>query len=281
MNAPCMKEGPLEKLAQGQGAHRRAWLKEPWPSGGPGVTQKRPSQAPSLRREPHPPGPAPSVCASFGASSSPAPTPLPSGQARNSAAELSFEHPDLPPAPQGPGGEWTPHLSEPLPCSGGSAQAARRLPVSRRGHWPQSKGGLGDRPAASVCLSPDGLPGRHTWSELSMGAWFAATGVDSGIFEIPEPGTPRCKQHQGHVGMRADLCCSAVGISAHAAGRSHTRQVQSSGAGSPAAAEALLGVKLAVGSGGEGSEPPPHSLRHRPPWSDHPPASEDRPRGAR
>ena len=108
MNAPCMKEGPLEKLAQGQGAHRRAWLKEPWPSGGPGVTQKRPSQAPSLRREPHPPGPAPSVCASFGASSSPAPTPLPSGQARNSAAELSFEHPDLPPAPQGPGGEWTP-----------------------------------------------------------------------------------------------------------------------------------------------------------------------------
>ena len=174
-----------------------------------------------------------------------------------------------------------PHLSEPLPCSGGSAQAARRLPVSRRGHRPQSKGGLGDRPAASVCLSPDGLPGRHTWSELSMGAWFAATGVDSGIFEIPEPGTPRCKQHQGHVGMRADLCCSAVGISAHGAGRSHTRQVQSSGAGSPAAAEALLGVKLAVGSGGEGSEPPPHSLRHRPPWSDHPPASEDRPCGAR
>lgn len=159
-----MKEGPLEKLAQGQGAHRRAWLKEPWPSGGPGVTQKRPSQAPSLRREPHPPGPAPSVCASFGASSSPAPTPLPSGQARNSAAELSFEHPDLPPAPQGPGGEWTPPTCR-SPCPAPEAPlrllAVSRSPGEAIGHRARAGSGTGPLPPSACPLtgSLGGTPG--------------------------------------------------------------------------------------------------------------------------
>ena len=165
MNALCVKEGPLEKLAQGRGAHQRAWLKEPWPSGGPGVTQKRPSQAPSPRGESHPPGLPPSVCASFGASSSPAPTPLPSGQARNSAAELSFEHPDLPPAPQGPGGEWTPPpVGAPAPlqrlgsgCSPSPGLTARPSATEQGQAW-------GQAPLPPSACPLTGLPGRHTWA---------------------------------------------------------------------------------------------------------------------
>lgn len=195
MNAPCSKEGPLEKPAQGrEGGSWRTWLKALWPSGGPGVTQKRPSQAPRPRGGPHPPGPPLSVGASFGASSSPAPTPLPAGLAQNSTAELSFKHPDLPPAPQGPGGEWTPHLSEPTPRPGGAAQAAHHLPVSWRGHWPQSKGS----PAISVCLSPDGAPREGApGPERSMEAWLAAMGVDSGIFEIPGAGNSQVQTISG------------------------------------------------------------------------------------
>lgn len=172
MNAPCSKEGPLEKPAQGgEGGSWRAWLKALWPSGGPGVTQKRPSQAPCPRGGPHPPGPPLSVGASFGASSSPAPTPLPAGLAQNSTAELSFKHPDLPPAPQEPGGEWTPHLSEPMPCPGGAAQAAHHLPLSWRGHWLQSKGKLRDRPGRLGLLVPGrGSQGRCTWASAQHGS---------------------------------------------------------------------------------------------------------------
>lgn len=103
-----------------RGAKKRGYSRRVVLSCGPGAIsdaqprRQRPLPNPT-HREPRPvPGPSLHVphltarrlpCLP---SSGPVPSPLPTGQAQDSSAEPSYEHPDVSPVAQGPSGEWTP-----------------------------------------------------------------------------------------------------------------------------------------------------------------------------
>lgn len=224
------------------------------------MTPEGPPRPQSAWRTP-PSGPAPfrQLCPLGQLSPRPLPSCRPGPEQR---CRLSFEAPDLP-LPGGLAVSGSPHPSEPPAplrrhrsgCFAVSwshmAEATGRRAGQARGH-------------ALVCLLT-GLPGRlrdtpQSACPLTGTPWEATPrplraqhrhGLQPQVLiqaflRFQEPGTPGCKQHQGHVGMRADLRCSAVGISAgpgaHATARSHSRP--RAGSRRPAVVEALLGVEL-------------------------------------
>lgn len=180
------RKGPWRsRLRAGGWGSWRAWLKVLRPSGGPGVTQKRPSHAPCPCGEPHPPGSPHPLLLVRPSGPAPAQHPLLFPQAWPRAAlqsSASSTQTSLPPL-RGLVVSGPPTCPSPRPAPEGPLRSHGEA----TGH--RARAGSGTGPAIWVCLSRDGAPGEGApGPELSMEAWFAAMGVDSGIFEIPGAG---------------------------------------------------------------------------------------------